>query len=212
MQQEKENKLKEKEANKAKKAEEKKLNNIKKAEEKDAKKLSRDLKAAEQSQKRAGKGKKQDTVPESQTACDVQLSTIALGAEVVSMGAPSWALEAPRAMPLPLVRTLGFARLHRGHRHLLHTNPCTLQVGGTVQHSILKLARCSNLEVSAMCLMVVGRCSLLALLHRSLLALYDRSLFAQHGMSLLEDLQHSLLKLPCPIVHQQAQRSGHQKF
>ena len=95
VQQEKENKLKEKKANKARKAEEKKLNNIKKAQEKDAKKLSRNLKAGEQSRKRARKGKKQGIVPESQTACDVQFSTTALGAEVVPMGALSWASEAP---------------------------------------------------------------------------------------------------------------------
>ena len=95
VQQEKENKLKEKEANKARKAKEKKLNNIMKAQEKDAKKLSRDLKAAEHTRKRVGKGKKQGTVLESQIACDVQLSIATLGVEVILMEAPSWASEAP---------------------------------------------------------------------------------------------------------------------
>ena len=173
VQQEKEDKFKEKQANKARKTKEKKLHNIRKAQEKDIKKLSRDLKAVEQTQKRAGKGKKQGTVPENQIACEVQRSTAALRVAIVPMGALSWASEAPSSMettPSPLVRTLGFAQIHRGHRLLIHTNPRTLQVGDAVQHLVSELALRSSLD------------------RHSLLALHHRSLFTQRRLSLLEDL------------------------
>ena len=94
LQQEKEDKLKEKEANKARKAEEKKLNTIRKAQEKEAKKLSRDLKAAEQSRKRVGKGKKNGTVPESEPVGDLQRSSAPVTIATAHTGAMSWAGEA----------------------------------------------------------------------------------------------------------------------
>ena len=102
----------------------------------------------------------------------------------------------------PLVCTLGISRIHRGQRHLVHTNPRTLQVGSAVRHLALELALCSSLD----------RRSLVALLHPSLLALPHRCLFMQRRLSLLEDLQRSLFKLLHHTEQQHSQWNGHRKL
>ena len=72
IQSEKEQKLMDRELNKAKKAEERELNKIQRVKAKEANEIAKDLKATQQTQKKSMKGKREDSTPNCKSPCSVE--------------------------------------------------------------------------------------------------------------------------------------------
>ena len=92
VQEEKLQRAKEKELNRARKTEEREANKKRKAQEKEANKLAREVKAAQQAEIRAAKGKRRESLPPVRRIEEVDVGGTAIGLGAGAFGAP-WASQ-----------------------------------------------------------------------------------------------------------------------